>query len=621
MNASPHTFSIPVMGTGHSIDSPIRVAHYGIDSVISIVDDLLVERIRKHYCRQASLPYENIPRKAEDGRARRITAYLDLVGRLVSENFERVKSQPFFEENDKATYFEMLPGSSRLRQMYDRMMSGDAGPARDSLACELTRLMRPGSIDVNIMAKVDGMNYRKDGTPMSAEFTDASAALRGYARSGLRSSLVLSAGFNPRLYNYLEEFQDFYRDRAGEIKKRIILKVSDFRSALIQGMYLAKKGLEVYEYRIESGLNCGGHAFPSDGHLLPALLKEFRERRDQLISKVRPLVKAWYEKNDSWDPKWEHTEPRLTVQGGIGTAGEARRLMEEYGMDTTGWGSPFLLVPEATTVDRPTRRLLENAGEEELYLSGVSPLGVPFNNVRDTGSEAWHRERIEKDKPGSPCPKGFLESNTEFTENPICTASTQYQLLKLNQIAESEMDEDRKASLREEVLDKACLCDHLGNGALIALDILEEHRAPQAICPGPNIAWFDRRYSLREMIDHIYGRGESLVANERPHMFAKEMAMYVDYLEERISQWEEARDSQDAVEAGAPASADGSEGERKKLLDFLSNLHSGIDYGEELADGINYGMENLASIREVADRQRKRLRELSHRLEVEPATA
>lgn len=633
MNVSPHTFSIPVMGTGHSIDSPIRVAHYGIDSVISIVDDLLVERIRKHYCQQAGLPYKNIPRSAEDGRARRITAYLDLVGRLVRKNFELLKSQPFFEENDKATYFEMLPGSSKLRQMYDRLMSSDAGPVRDSLACELTRLMRPGSIDVNIMAKVDGMNHRKDGTPMSSEYSDASAALRGYAHSGLRSSLVLSAGFNPRLYNYLEEFSDFYRDRAGEIKKRIILKVSDFRSALIQGMYLAKKGLEVYEYRIESGLNCGGHAFPSDGHLLPSLLREFREKRGQLISKVRPLVESWYENNagkcdnlrvSTWDPSWKHTEPRLTVQGGIGTAGEARRLMEAYGMDATGWGSPFLLVPEATTVDRPTRRLLEEAGEKELYLSGVSPLGVPFNNVRGTGSEAWHRERIEKDKPGSPCPKGFLESNTEFTENPICTASTQYQLLKLNQIAEAEMDEDRKASLREEVLSKACLCDHLGNGALIALDILEEHRAPQAICPGPNIAWFDRRYSLREMVDHIYGRGESLVPPERPHMFAKEMVMYVDYAEERITQWEDARVAQDLVdagEAGAPASPDGSEGERKKLLGFLSNLHSGIDYCEELAEGPSFGVENLASIPEVADRQRKRLRELSHRLEVEPATA
>ena len=45
--------------------------------------------------------------------------------------------------------------------------------------------------------------------------------------------------------------------------------MSDFRSALIQGKFLAKKGLEVAEFRIESGLNCGGHAFATDGHLMP----------------------------------------------------------------------------------------------------------------------------------------------------------------------------------------------------------------------------------------------------------------------------------------------------------------------------------------------------------------
>lgn len=65
MTYSPHSFSIPVMGTGHSIDSPIRVGPYGIDSVISIVDDLLVERIRKHYCKKIGAAYNNIALNAE----------------------------------------------------------------------------------------------------------------------------------------------------------------------------------------------------------------------------------------------------------------------------------------------------------------------------------------------------------------------------------------------------------------------------------------------------------------------------------------------------------------------------------------------------------------------------
>lgn len=586
---SYHQFHIPVMGTGHSIDSPIRVGPYGIDSVVSVVDDLLVERIRKHYCRKFDYTYKNIARNAEDGRARRITAYLDTVQEIVQKKFSLIRNQPFFESNDKAKYFELLPDGSELKKKYRKLLETDRGSLRDRLSCELSRLMKPGSIDVNIMAKVDKLNHTGEGLPMSAEFSDASAALRGYARSTLNSGLVLSAGFNPRLYNYLTEFKDFYRDAKGDIKKKIILKVSDFRSALIQGKYLAKKGLEVFEYRIESGLNCGGHAFPSDGHLLPDLLREFREKKDRINEAVRPLIEKYYEDNaGGFRDYWEFTPQRLTVQGGIGTAGEAMRLLDDFDMDATGWGSPFLLVPEATTVDRPTRTLLENAGEKELYLSGVSPLGVPFNNVHRTGSEQWHRDRIQKGKPGSPCPKGFLKSNTEFTEQPICTASTEYQLLKLNQIAESEMEEEEKEEKREKVLDKACLCDHLGNGALIDLGILEEHRAPQAICPGPNIAWFDGEYSLREMVDHIYGRGDSLVPAERPHMFAKEISLYVDYVEKLAGQLKD--------EAG-----------RKKLRTFRENLEKGMDFCLEIAGTEPCGDENLESISPMVSEQGRRL--------------
>lgn len=598
MQNALHTFSIPVMGTGHSIDSPIRVAPYGINSVISIVDDLLVERIRKHYSKVFDLPYTNIPRKAVDGRAKRITAYLDMVQDLVQQKFEEIKAQPFFEDNEKARYFEMLPDSSDLRRLYLKLMGTQGEDDADVLSERLTEQMRMGSIDVNIMAKVDGFSYTNNGQPMTSEFSDGSAALRGYANSKVSSSLILSAGFNPRLYNYLAEFEDFYRDVKGNIKKKIILKVSDFRSALIQGKYLAKKGLEVFEYRIESGLNCGGHAFASDGYLLPALLKEFKEKREMLSSAIQPLIESFYEENrdGGFDPSWNMNEPRLTVQGGIGTHGEAERLLKDFDMDATGWGSPFLMVPEATTVDEPTMKLLQDAKEEDLYLSGVSPLGVPFNNVRNTGSEKWHKERIEKGKPGSPCPKGFLESNTEFTENPICTASTQYQLLKINQINESDVSDEQKEKARNKVLDKACLCDHLGNGALISLGILKEHRAPQAICPGPNIAWFDRQYSLREMTDHIYGR-LNLVPDERPHMFAKEMIMYVDYLEELMDQ------SEDPV------------ADMKSLTRFKNNLEKGMEYCEAIATSEPYEGENLSSILRTVEEQQTRLQSIFEKFE------
>ena len=90
------------------------------------------------------------------------------------------------------------------------------------------------------MTKIDKTNY-KNGEALATIYNDAHAALRGFAESELNSSLVLSAGMNPSLYNYISEFKDFFPNENGILKKNIILKVSDFRSALIQGNYLAKK--------------------------------------------------------------------------------------------------------------------------------------------------------------------------------------------------------------------------------------------------------------------------------------------------------------------------------------------------------------------------------------------
>ncbi len=594
MYQNQHQFHIPVMGTGHSIDSPIRVAHLGINSVISVVDDLLLEKIRKHYCNEFNLPYKNIPRSSLDGRAERVTAYLETVQQIVSEKFESVKNLPLFENNIKDQYFSLLPESNPLKEAYHAILSITDNKSRQSAEQKLTDQMTPGLIEVNIMAKVDSLKLDKDDNPMSPEYSDASAALRGFAESTLDSALVLSAGFNPRLYSYIADFKDFYRDQTGKIKKKIVLKVSDFRSALIQGKFLAKKGLEVAEFRIESGLNCGGHAFASDGFLLPVLLQEFREKREQLADTFRPMVKSFYE-SQGWDYPVEAGEgsaPAITVQGGIGTHGELTRLIEDFGMDSTGWGSPFLLVPEATCVDVTTSILLENAEEEDLYLSNVSPLGVPFNNIRGSGSELHTRELADKGKPGSKCPKGYLVSNTEFTENPICTASAQYQLLKINQIEESDADREEKEKHKNRVMEKTCLCTNLGTGSLIRLGIQKPSYGRQAICPGPNIAWFNRSYKLEEMVDHIYGRAESLVPEHRPHMFAKELVMYVDYIKELADQ----------TDPDSP--------EMRKLGKMRNNLLKGMDVCLEIADHNPYPGENLASLEETVHNQRVRLDEI-----------
>ena len=582
------------MGTGHSIDTPIRVAHFGISSVMSIVDDVLIDKICKHYCEKYNLPFNETSKKDPYARSKRITQYLNAVGKIVSQNLDEIKKLPFYKDNDKSKYFELLPDSSLLKQKYNLLFTLKDDNEKSKLESELTNLMSAGSIDVNIMSKVDRTNYAKDGTILSDEFTDAKAALRGFAESDLSSSVVFSAGFNRSLFGYLVQFKDFYRNESGELKKKIIIKVSDYRSALIQGKFLAAKGLEVSEFRIESGLNCGGHAFASQGYLLPSILSEFADNKNQLNELFRPIIKNYYDKAGLTFPESAMSEPPLiTVQGGIGTSGEAMRLLEDFGCDSTGWGSPFLLVPEATCVDDETLNLLMNAKKEDLYLSNASPLGVPFNNLRKTGSENWTKERAEKGTPGSACPKGFLFSNKEFTDKPICTASRQYQKLKVEEISKSDLPEDEKTKLLNSVFEKVCLCEHLGNGALIKLGITPKMNSPQSICPGPNVVWFNREYSLKEMVDHIYGKSESLVSTERPHMFCQEIELYVNYFEKIIS-----------TMGDTPA-------EINYLETFRENLENGMDLILKISEQNPYPNENLKSIPDFVETQRSKLKQLS----------
>src|SRR3989339_1373727 len=232
------------------------------------------------------------------------------------------------------------------------------------------------------MTKVDKANYNSEGTQLPHEFNDAHAALRGFAISDLESSIIFSAGMNPKLYSFIETFKDFYPNEESSFKKKIVVKVSDFRSALIQGKFLAKKGLWVSEYRIESGLNCGGHAFATDGLLLGPILEEFKNKKDELLKTLKEIyLPALIKKEIIVDA--EKLNYDVTVQGGVGKSSEHEFLLRYYGVKSVGWGSPFLLVPEVMNVDDYTLHKLAAAGEEDLYLSDISPLGVPFNSLRD----------------------------------------------------------------------------------------------------------------------------------------------------------------------------------------------------------------------------------------------
>ena len=80
-----HNFHIPVMGLAFTIDSPIRVAQFGIDSVISIVDDELMEKMNAFYSKKFNFPYKEITTKHFDFRAERTKSYLNLVSKIVEE--------------------------------------------------------------------------------------------------------------------------------------------------------------------------------------------------------------------------------------------------------------------------------------------------------------------------------------------------------------------------------------------------------------------------------------------------------------------------------------------------------------------------------------------------------
>ena len=297
-SASHHKFHIPVMGLAYTIDTPIKVARFGISSVISIVEDRLVEMMRKHYYPAIGLEYQPISTHEVDYRAKRITDYLNLVNTIVQAQVEKLKKSAFETGTEIVKYFEMLPGNLP----FAKMMRCEILETREKEKLEdyLRTQIMPGSIDVNIMTKIDRNNYNKHGELME-DGSDAVAALRGYVKSDLtNSSVVFSAGLNPRLYNYLEKCNEFDVNEDGRIfTKKVVIKVSDYRSALIQGKYLAKKGIWVSEFRIESGLNCGGHAFATDGYLLGPILEEFRFQRQDLIDTLFEIYNAAIQKKNS----------------------------------------------------------------------------------------------------------------------------------------------------------------------------------------------------------------------------------------------------------------------------------------------------------------------------------
>lgn len=573
---NPHTFHIPVLGLCYTIDTPVKVAHYGISSVISLVDDITMEKMREFYCKKFNLPFQSISTKAEDHRAKRITAYLNTVQVIVKQKFEDLKSSISQKEEELEKYIAMLPDMSEIKLKFNQMIS--TADMKQKLADWLKENLVAGEIDVNIMSKLDRDRF-ENGEKLPSIMSDAQSALRGFALSDLSSSLVLSAGMNPRLYSYLEEFEDFYPNSEMELKKKIILKVSDYRSALIQGRFLAKKGIWVSEYRVESGLNCGGHAFATDGFLMGPVLEEFKENKEQLIEAVHDIyIKALAEKG-----KLVPEKPflvKITAQGGVGSNTEHQFLLDYYQLDSIGWGTPFLLVPEAVTVDEQTLEVLCKAKEEDLYMSEVSPLGVIFNNVRGTGMDLKKEAQNKAGNYGFPCVKKYLALTPVFTEEGTCTASKEFQRKKIQELREQNLNEMEFEKELNKITDKACLCNGLTASSLMAhgLDTKIEGTAV-SICPGPNLAYFSNTYSLKKMVDHIYGRTNVMERTDRPNLFVKELSMYIEYLNGKLE------------ETVKPFS----DKQKKHFVTFQDNLNKGVEYYKDLFQKCKTQLEDSTS--------------------------
>ena len=571
-----HSFHIPVMGIGYTIDTPLKVSQYGIDSVISLLDDILLEKLRKMYSNKFEIPYNEISNKVADFRAKRITSYLNLINKLAEKKFKEFKNTTSEKNNEIKKYFNMLPDTSALKQEFKKRTAKyfNANEIKNWLKDNLSM----GSIDVNIMTKVDKDNYiKKEKLPV--EFNDAHAALRGYANSDLRSSIILSAGMNPGLYAYIEQFEDFFPDENGDIKKKIVLKVSDFRSALIQGKFMAKKGLWISEYRVESGLNCGGHAFASDGFLLGPILAEFRDKRKDLIHSIQEILLPALSNKKRTVPKVE-LPLKITAQGGVGTAEEHQFLIDYYQLDSVGWGSPFLLVPEATSIDNSTIDKLIAAKEDDLYLSDISPLGIPFNSLRYNSKDIEKLSLINKGRPGSVCPKKFATFNTEFTDKGICIASHQYQSLKIKELDKKNLSPKDYKIEYNKIVEKSCICVGLGTSALLANDLDTKTEGKGiSICPGPNMAYFAKKMSLKEISDHIYGRLNVITRTDRPNMFVKELKIYIDYLKNKIEETKVSRTVK----------------QEKYYLNFANNLKEGVNYYQNLFSNLKENFKDKNS--------------------------
>jgi hypothetical protein len=194
-------------------------------------------------------------------------------------------------------------------------------------------------------------------------------------------------------------------------------------------------------------------------------------------------------------------------------------------------------------------------------------LGVPFNNLRGNTKDIEKEAYIEQNTPGNPCPKKYAALSNEFGEPTLCTASRKFQKLKIAELKESGLNEDEFKQEYDKIVVKSCICVGLGTSALLVNHLDTKVEKPGvSICPGPNMAYFSEVMTLKEMVDHIYGKINVIKRKDRPHMFIKELIIYIDYLKAKLD--ETARPWSDK--------------QQEYFSTFSDNLDKGIQYYKEL---------------------------------------
>jgi hypothetical protein len=299
---------------------------------------------------------------------------------------------------------------------------------------------------------------------------------------------------------------------------------------------------------------------------LGPILAEFRDNKKEIINELHPIFIDALKNKERVAP----TEPiqiKFTAQGGVGTSEEHNFILNHYEFDAVGWGTPFLLVSEATTVDKETIAKLIAAKEDDLYLSDVSPIGVPFNNLRGNTKDLEKEEKILKNRPGSSCPKNYLAQNKEFTKESICLASRKYQYLKIQQLEEEDLSESVFQERFNKITEKSCICVGLGTSALLSNNSKTKREGPGvSVCPGPNMAYFSKEMTLSEITNHIYNRDNLISRLDRPNMFIKELSLYMKDFKKKIEE----------------ISNEFSKKQEKQIKAYKENLISGIEYYKNL---------------------------------------